>query len=112
MFVNIPYIRRRLEPLGDSFVLTLRGLNRLEFHNFDGTTTSLREEIEVGTLGILSTESESMPVKIETTLGQLILEFESISFAMDTGQETAYETIEKACEEFWTEWGKRAKQGV
>jgi hypothetical protein len=104
MFVSIPYLRRRLEPLGDSFVLTLKGLKRAEFHDLDGTTTSLREELEIGSLEILSTDSKAMPVNIETTLGRLILDFETIQFAMDTGQEIEYETIAKVCEEYWTEW--------
>jgi hypothetical protein len=104
MFISIPYLRRRLKPLGDSFVLTLFGLTRLEFHNFDGTTTPLREEIEIGTPEIISTESESMPVKIETTMGQLVLDFQSIKFALDTGQAVEYAAIEKVCEEYWTEW--------
>ena len=26
LFVNIPYLRRRFEPIGDSFVLKLNGL--------------------------------------------------------------------------------------
>ena len=90
MFVSIPYLRRRLEPLGDSFIVTLSGLTRLEFHNSDGTTTPLREEIELGTPEILSTESESMPIKVETTMGHLTLDFQSISFALDTGQSIKY----------------------
>ena len=49
MFISIPYLRRRLPPLGDSFVLTLSGLNSFEFVNFDGTKTSLRTELEIGT---------------------------------------------------------------
>ncbi len=90
MFVSIPYLRRRSEPLGDSFVLTLGGLKRLEFRNFDGTTTPLREEIDISTPGILSTESEAMPVRIETTMGQSILDFEGIRLGMDTGQQIEY----------------------
>jgi len=110
MFVNIPYLRRRLEPLGDSFVVTLSGLTRLEFQDFDGTTTLLKEEIEIGTPEILSTESESMPIKIETTMGQLTLDFQSMSLALDTGQAIDYEAVEKVCEEYWTEWKAKAEQ--
>ena len=103
LFVSIPYLRRRLEPLGDSFVLVLKGLKRVEFHDFDGTTTDLRSELEIGTPTILSTDSEEVPVTVETTMGRLILDFASIYFSMDTGQEIQYETIAKACEEYWTE---------
>jgi len=112
MFVSIPYLRRRLEPLGDSLILTLSGLSRVEFYNFDGTPSSLREALDIGSPEILSTESESMPVSISTTLGQLTLDFRRISFALDTGQSIDYEAIEKVCEEYWTEWNVKAEQAA
>ena len=110
MFVSIPYLRRRLKPLGDSFVLVLAGLRRVECRDFGGATSSLREELDIGTPEILQTKSESMPVTIETTMGQVILDFQSIRFALDTGQAVGYETIERVCEEYWTEWRAKAEQ--
>jgi hypothetical protein len=103
MVVNIPYLRRRLEPSGDSLILTLQNVKRLEFHEFEGTGASLQETIETGSCEILSTESESMPVTITTTLGRLTLDFQQISFALDTGQPIEYEAIVKVCEEYWSE---------
>jgi len=103
MFVSIPYLRRRLDSLGDSFVLTLSGITRLEFHDFDGTRETLQDQLDIGSPEILSTESDSMPASIATSLGQLTLDFQSISFALDTGQAVEYEAIEKVCEEYWTE---------
>ncbi len=103
MFVSIPYLRRRLDPLGDSFVLTLSGITRLEFHDFDGTRETLQEQLDIGLPEILSTESDSMPASIATSLGQFTLDFQSISFALDNGQAVEYEAIEKVCEEYWTE---------
>ena len=110
MFVSIPWLRRRLQPLGDSFVLTLTGLKRFEFHNFDDTVTPTREEIDLGTPEIVSTRSEGMPIRIETTLGYLILDFEAIRLAMDTGQEVKYETIKQVSKEYWTELQAKAEQ--
>jgi hypothetical protein len=110
MFVSIPYLRRRLKPLGDSFVLTFTGLTRAECRDSAGNTTSLEEELEIGTPEILQTESKSMPVTVETTMGQVILEFQTIRLALDTGQEVSYETIEKTCEEYWNEWEANAQQ--
>ena len=113
MFVNIPYLRRRLKPLGDSFVLTLVGVRRAEWCNFDGSASSasaLQDELEIGTPEILKTESESMPVTVETTMGQLILDFQSIRFALDTGQDTDYKTIESVCDEYWAEWQAKTEQ--
>ncbi|HEY5160963.1 MAG TPA: hypothetical protein VII83_07840 [Gaiellaceae bacterium] len=111
MFVSIPYLRRRLEPLGDSFVLILSGLTRLEYEDPNYGVTSLREEMGLAdTIVILSTESGSMPVTINTVLGTLILDFRSISFALDTGQTIEYEAIEKVCEQYWTEWEAEARK--
>jgi hypothetical protein len=76
----------------------------------EATASSLREELEIGSPEILKTESESMPVTIDTTLGQLILDFESIRFALDTGQDTDCKTIERVCHEYWTEWEAKAEQ--
>jgi hypothetical protein len=110
MFVNIPYLRRRLNPIGDSFVLKLNNLKQIEFINFDGTINSLSEQLNIGSPEILSTESESMPITIETTLGKLILNFEDISFSLDTGEPIEFNTIEKVCEEYWKEWESRIKK--
>jgi hypothetical protein len=112
MFVSIPFLRRRVEPLGDSFVLILSGVTHLEFRHFDGTTTSLSEAIEIGTPGILSTDSESMPIQIETTMGQLTLDFQDISFALDTGQAIEYEAVETVCAQYWAEWESKAEQSA
>ena len=113
MFVSIPYLRRRLKPLGDSFVLTLAGVRRAECRDFAGAASSaspLREELEIGTPEILTTETESMPVTVQTSMGQLILDFQSIRFALDTGQDTDYKTIERVCHEYWADWEAKAEQ--
>ena len=82
----------------------------MSFAIFSGTTSLRREELETGKPEILSTEFESMPVTIETTPGQLILDFEGIRFALDTGQATDYETIERVCDEYWTEWKAKSER--
>jgi hypothetical protein len=115
MFVSLPRVRRRLKPLGDSFVLVLEGVRRAECRDFGGAATSvtpLREELETGRPEILETESKSMPVTVETTLGKLILDFQSIRFALDTGQDTDYNTIERACHEYWSEWKAKYESGA
>ncbi len=110
LFVSIPYLRRRLKPLGDSFVLILTGVRQAECRDFDGATSSLFDEIDIGTPEIIKTESESMPVMIETTMGKLILDFQSIRFALDTGQAVDYAVVKKVCEDYWAEWQAKAEQ--
>ena len=109
LFVSIPYLRRRLRPLGDSFVLTLQGLRKLEFRTLEGELSDLADELNVGSVEILETASESMPISISTTLGSLLLDFDSFRVALDTGQATDYATLDRVCVEYWDEWERRAR---
>lgn len=43
MFISIPYVRRRMKPIGDSFVLTHSGLSRMDFYDPWGETHSFRK---------------------------------------------------------------------
>lgn len=104
MFISISYLRRRLPPLVDSFVLTLSGLNSLEFVNFDGTKTSLRTELEIGAPEILSTSSEVMPIKMKERWGGWNSTFRQSALLLDSGQPFEFEVIRKASEEYWEEW--------
>jgi len=109
MFVSIPYLRRRMPPTGDSFSLTLTGVSLAEFRNSDGSTQSLAEAIEDVRAEILSTKSEAMPIRIETTMGQMTLSYQALSLALDTGQAITFELIAKVCDEYWAEWHARAE---
>lgn len=105
MFVSIPYLRRRLAPLGDSFVLTLKGVRLFEFRNFDNTPDP--QQLELGSPEILGTDSDSVPVSIDTTLGKLVIDFDSVGLATDTGQAVTFETVNRIAEEYWSEWKAR-----
>jgi hypothetical protein len=107
LFVSIPYLRRRVAPLGDSFVLTLSGVRQLEYLDFSGVRSSLGDELELAAPEILSTDSEQMPITVHTTSGQLLLEFDDVQFALDTGQRVSYETIVRVCGEYWKEWSAK-----
>jgi hypothetical protein len=110
IFVSIPYLRRRLQPLGDSFVLTLSGVRQLQFRDFSGTISSLPDELELTAPEILSSESQQMPVTVETTGGQLLADFDDVQIALDTGQPVEYDAIEKVCHEYWDEWSAKHKK--
>ena len=108
MFVSIPYIRERITPLGDSFILRLHGFHLLEFDDGKNKHSDLAEISKSG-IEILSTESKTMPVKISTTSGFLTLDFDRIDITTDTGRQVAYDEINRACSEFWEEWSIKAK---
>lgn len=109
MFVNIPYVRSRLKPIGDSFVLKLGGLKSIEFVNYDGESIPFEEELGLIKIEILSTDSKALPVSVATTDGFLKLDFETLDLFLDTGQEVRYSEILQASENYWAEWEAKSK---
>src|SRR4051794_40981056 len=99
MSVAIPYLRKRILPLGDSFCLRLRGLRRVEFAGFGAAVIDDYEQIASYNLWILSTDSDAMPVRIATTEGFLVLDFDSLDISLDTGQSISYEQLDRISEE-------------
>lgn len=105
MFINVPYIRERIEPLGDSFRISLLGFRSFQMTNADGEIhSSAVTDLSRGGIEILSTDSTSMPVKVATTIGYLIFDFNDLEISLDTGERVAYETVVKACSDYWDEW--------
>ncbi len=113
MFVSIPYLRRRMKPIGDSFVLTLSGLSRMDFCDPDGEIHSFAEELGVGVVTgpeIIRSCSDSKPITVELAYGCLILDFQSISFALDTGGPVSLMEIEKVAAAYWQELTSNAER--
>jgi hypothetical protein len=107
IFVSIPYVRRRIAPLGDSFRLRLGGFRGMHFENSIGDTDSELEEIEG--YEILDILSDMMPAKIQLTQGTLTLDFDSLEMSLDSGQPVAYEEVLRVAQDYWDEFA-RTKQ--
>ena len=110
LFVSIPYLRRRIRPLGDSFVLTLSGVRQLQFRDFSGGVTSLSAELERTAPEILSTDLRQMPVTVATTAGELVADFDDDQISLDSGETVSYRAIDKISEEYWNEWSAKHKK--
>jgi hypothetical protein len=109
MFINVPYIRERIEPLGDSFRISLRGFRSFLMTDADDKIqSSAVTELSRGGIEILSADSTAMPVKVAMTTGYLIFDFNDLEISLDTGERVAYETVRKACSDYWDEWETRA----
>jgi hypothetical protein len=108
MFVSIPYVRRRLEPLGDSFRLRLGGFRSMHFENGIGDTSSELDYIEG--YEILDILSETMPAKIQLAEGTLTLDFDTLAISLDSGQPVAYEKVLRLAQDYWDEFAARTKQ--
>jgi hypothetical protein len=109
LFISIGYLRRRMSPLGGGFVVTLRDVTLCEFRHFDGETVTLPEALKVGEPEILSTDSESLPVTIHTTLGQIVAAYGGVEFALDTGEIVSFADIASAATSYWDDFESRRK---
>src|SRR6266853_2104867 len=110
MFVNIPYLRARLLPLGDSFVLRLLGFRSFALSNLDGKVESTNlADLSQGGYEILSTESERLPVIVQLTMGSMSLDFDSLEVALDTGRVLDYQEVWQASKDYWDEWEGRRR---
>jgi hypothetical protein len=96
--------------MGDSFVLKLSGVTEIGFLNFDGKPDTLDEQLAAGSPQILWTESEGMPVAIDTTMGKLIMAFEHIEITLDTGATITYQAVYEAAGAYWNEWKQKAEK--
>ena len=111
LFVSIPYLRSRLLPLGDSFSLRLSGVRSFEFSDYEEKKkTSVLADIAMSGIEILSTDSTAMPIKIATTQGFLILDFDDLEIRLDTGETVGYDAVYAACQQYWDEWSAKAEK--
>jgi hypothetical protein len=109
MFVSIPYVRRRIQPLGDSFRLRLGGFRGMAFsYDIDQDTFTELDYIEG--FGILDVLSDTMPAMIQLAQGKLMLDFDSLEISLDSGQPVTYEEVFHVAQKYWDEFATRAKE--
>src|SRR3982751_6564068 len=78
LFVSIPYLRARFRPIGDSFSLRFGGFRSARLRASNGDLSDLDlDDLPTSHLEILSAASTSIPVAVELTAGDLILDFDS-----------------------------------
>ena len=106
MFVSIPYVRRRIQPLGDSFHLRLGGFRGMLF-SYDSDRDTFSDLDYIEGFEILQAKSDTMPATIQLAEGTLMLDFDSMGIRLDTGQPISPEEVYRACEEYWDEWSKK-----
>ncbi len=105
MLINIPYLRALLAPIGDSFALRLGGFRSAKLKGSDGRLVDLDlASLPTCHLEILSTESNSMPVEVEHTMGSLILDFDTLQICLDTGRAVDFSEVHGASVRYWSEF--------
>src|SRR5947209_16962422 len=109
MFVSIPYVRRRIQPLGDSLRLRLGGFRGMAFsYDIDQKTFTELDYIEG--FEILNSLSDTMPAMIQLAEGKLMLDFHSLDITLDSGQSVTYEQVRRVAQDYWDEFAARTKQ--
>ena len=125
MFVSIPFVRRRISPLGDSFRLRLGGVRSFGVSEYESDSdrkerekagfplTSLSELRDIEGLEIIEVLSTTMPVKIRTFWGPIWLtlqiDFDSLDIALDSGHPISYEEVRRAAQDYWDELEGRTR---
>jgi hypothetical protein len=109
MLVSIPYVRRRISPLGDSFRLRLGGFREMLFSYDHGNETYSDLDYIEG-FEILEAKSKTMPATIQLAEGPLMLDFDSLDISLDSGQPVTYEQVRRVAQDYWDEFAARTKQ--
>lgn len=104
IFISIPYLRRRVKPLGDSFVLKMTGLKQFDFYNEDNVKMRLAEGLLSCSHEIVSVETERMPIEVKLDWGRMILDYDDIQCSYENGDPVTFEKIRHISDEYWTEW--------
>jgi hypothetical protein len=109
LFVSAPYLRARFRPIGDSFALRLGAFRSARLRASNGDLSELDlDELPTCHLEILSAASTSMPVAVELTTGELLLDFDSLRIFLDTGAELPYSELRTQADRYWAEFEARA----
>ena len=111
LHTSIPYLRKAFEPVGDGFIIRLIGCGQFDLTGDNGSVISDLDQIAARSLDILSIESWS-PLSIYTTDGTLILSYESLEIALDTGQPLTATELVQANAQYWQAWSERHGSGA
>jgi hypothetical protein len=110
VFVSIPYVRRRMKPIGDSFKLVFYGVSQFEYVGNDGSIAPIEEEIENCPLTVLHTESKEFPVRVVTTMGDIIANYTDFEIYLDVGKRIEISELFREFDRYWDEWERLTKQ--
>ena len=115
MAVKIPWLRSRLQPQGDSFVLRLRGLRSCalcdgtafdwrSFRRKDRVRSTNPADLSHRGLLIRWPEAEALPVTVELICGRLKLDFEDVETSLDTGAAVSHDDLKQVSADYWREF--------
>jgi hypothetical protein len=108
--INIPYLRNMFPGDGEDILLNLENCTLFQMEIWDEEiTTSDHKKIVATETEILSTESDDVPVKIFSTNGTLLLDFESFTISLDSGEQITFEELGDTCDLYWKNWKKETE---
>ncbi len=107
--IEISYLRDMFSGMGDSFWISLHGCRVFQFVDWDNGRLLPASKIIAMETEILSMVMKGNQASIICLGGILALEYREISYQLDTGKFITLGEVEYACNRYWNQWEKRAK---
>lgn len=109
--VDIQYLCEELAAERDEIVIHLANCRRFAMNVWaEKQWTEHLQEIAALDPEILGTDSDDVPVQLITTLGELIMDFDSFSITINNGVTLTFEQLSQACENYWRRFANQAKE--
>lgn len=109
--IFIPYLGNMFPEGGENIWVALYNIKKFEMKIWDEDilTSDFDQICSTGT-EILSTASTDVPLHVQSTLGDLFIDFESFSLSLDSKKEISFDELAEACSRYWKNWEEMYKQ--
>ncbi|MBC3881929.1 hypothetical protein H8K35_10425 [Undibacterium sp. LX40W] len=109
--IQIEYLRNQFDESGDYFIIELGCCTKFRYSEYDNPPTEELSEIQAREIDLLYVSSEQ-PLVLDCSMGVLELEYESMRVLLPSGRTVTRDELIAASENYWNEWGQRAKNAT
>ncbi len=107
--IAIPYLRDMFPCGGDSFFVSIHGCRIFRFVDWERGRLLPASKIVALETEILSVVLKGNYASVICSDGILALEYQQVSCQLDTGKSITVNELNHACNRYWNQWEKRAK---
>ncbi len=105
--VSCLYLRERLQPPGEHFLLDLLGCDRIEYQPYGGEALTELGAIATAGPDLVSAESGPEGITVWGSEGTLRLRYEALRLALDDGSPLSLDELDAQARGYWTEFARR-----
>ena len=96
--VEIEYLRNMFSPPGQSIFVTLENCRRMHLL---APPKAARRALSEKRVTILSAKSDDGAIVVDSTEGDLVLEYDSFALELDSGERISLEQLAQASKQYW-----------